>query len=230
MNKLTHLHLFNIVPHQWNYLGRDSIHLPGLNYLALHFHPSYFSGRCIYGPFPNWRLERLNCLSMAGGTIMPALDEILGTYFERLSCSGGNPVSELLLDFRWKKKLHTKVLWERIWLEWFPCLTVLGCRSESLRAITLSLLGISSHTAHWRRISLFLLDNDVFGAPRIQEIEDQAFSAVHEAYRAGHLERIYIPTSDPQSSFVRTLVRYCNGHKIPVYDTEGWQVYQVSLA
>jgi hypothetical protein len=229
MNKLTHLHLFKIMNYHFTDFQQSPLSFPNLRYLALHFDSLYFSTPSAPALFPSWKLERLKCLSVAVQNIRLGAEEILGILFERLSSSGSNTISELLLDFYWWQNPEIRTFWELVWAAWFPHLTVLGCPAESLDAVISSLLSRSNDTTPQRNISLFLLEADVFGSPRSSTEQNHNFDVLDEAYQVGHLERIYIPTSNPQLSSIKPLIKYCIEHKIPVYDAEGWQVYEVSL-
>jgi hypothetical protein len=138
-------------------------------------------------------------------------------------------VAELLLDFSWDPQdSRTEPFWKRLFTVWFPHLTVLGCRSESFNPVTFALLSIPVN-APPRRLSLFFLENDVFGFPRRSRSYGHDLEALNEVYRAGHLERVYIPTLDYQPGFILALVDRCIEYSIPLYNTEGWQIYKANM-
>jgi hypothetical protein len=171
---------------------------------------------------------------MAGGRIEPEAYKFLRAYLDQLSSSGSNTISELLLDFDWEKYRPSdwdqepliRSFWEHLWTVLFPRLTVIGCRSEALDAVTSSLLSISKFTPVQRHLGIFLLENDILGIPRTTKGRNYNFDTLREVYRAGHLEKIYIPASNTPPNSVKSLVRYCIARRIPIYDTEGWQVYE----
>jgi hypothetical protein len=221
MKNLTHLHIFHIKYSDFvDFKNKPPLCFPNLRYLALHFKLYHFiDGRRTNNLFPKWKLERLTCLSIAVANMLPGNDEALGIFFERLLSSGTNMVSELLLDFR-QQNIKSS-FWERVWTVWFPHLAVLGCPAQCIADVASSLLWISTATPLQNPPSLFILDQDTNrSTPQCRDLG--------EIYRVGHLKRIIVPSSDYYSSFVESLVDYCSEQKIPVYDTEGWQVHKVS--
>jgi hypothetical protein len=223
-SKLTHLHLSNIGPSDLRY---TQLALPNLHYLSLHLLSSFFGKEYIYAPYfsPNWKLERLNYLSIAAENIPQWAEDALSALFRGLSSSGSNMVSELRFDFRSGQKFWAKAFWECIWKVWFPHLTVLGCPPRCVSAVISSLLSPPVYMPHRQRISLFILDKVEDESWREEPPQDRNLG---EVYRAGRLERIYVPSSELYSDFIKVIIRYCIEYKIPVYDAETQRALEAS--
>ncbi|PVF99665.1 hypothetical protein CPB86DRAFT_872512 [Serendipita vermifera] len=229
MNQLTHLSLayFIIQPHMD--FENLTLYFPNVRYLAIHFGYPFREQNLAFQRFPRWRLKRLTCLSIAGFVPLEA-EETLSDFFGGLSTSG--EVTDLLLDFNWLSgNAKTSAFWRKMWSEWFPHLTVLGVPQESLGTVTSSLLSARSsildvNTTARSSMCLYILLNRAFGSPQESHQAHYEFDdALEEVYRAGYLERIYLPDSHTKE-FARCLVDYCLKREIPVYNVEGWQIYQ----
>jgi hypothetical protein len=78
---------------------------------------------------------------------------------------------------------------------------------------------------HRQRISLFILDKVEDESWREEPPQDRNLG---EVYRAGRLERIYVPSSELYSDFIKVIIRYCIEYKIPVYDAETQRALEAS--
>ncbi|PVF99662.1 hypothetical protein CPB86DRAFT_783546, partial [Serendipita vermifera] len=227
MEQLTHLSLvwFTILP--FASVGDRVLCFPNLRYLSIHFDSTFLSGSSAPELFPKWQLERLSCLSIAGRVPVEA-EETFNTFFDHLSM--GSRVTEVLFDFIWPQDdPRSNTFWGKMWTKWFPDLNILGVPWEIIDTVTSSLLSMRSSmkTSTRPSLRLFLLLNDAFGRPRPSTKNHHRFSdALGHAYRAGYLERVYIPEPEVRTLFVQDLVQYCLLRDIPVYDVEGWQVYK----
>ncbi|PVF99664.1 hypothetical protein CPB86DRAFT_783549 [Serendipita vermifera] len=228
MEQLTHLSLIYYADPRFISSFKDRIVcFPNVQYFSIHFDHSYFPDPSHTPLFPKWQLRRLVCLSIAGHVPLAA-GETLGSFFGSLSM--GSRVTDVLLDFSWPKAdPRTNAFWQKMWTEWFPHLNLLGISLESLDTVTSSLLSARSveaagSTTPRQALRLFLLLNNIFGQPQPPLQWRYEFAALGEMYRAGHLERIYLPESQIETMFADNIVYQCQRQKIPVYDVEGWQI------
>ncbi|PVF99668.1 hypothetical protein CPB86DRAFT_813818 [Serendipita vermifera] len=228
LGKLTYLHLFEIDPTSRNLCNNFHLNLFSLRYLALHFARNHFEKHPL---FPRWTLGGLNALSLSGDVTAAIYPQNWNDFLARVPT-----LSEVLFDFRLDRGFwHFDLLiclWNRL-----PKLSHLGCIPESLGLI-ISVISKSGRSVDDRPpLQLFLLTNDCLDKPTTHEpIPPPRLASLTRAYQGGCFERIYLPRLQsgseilPQSSKDvptprSSLINHCLRDGIPIYDTDGWQIW-----